>query len=284
MAYRFIRFPGGKPKAVTFSYDDGCNDDKRLATVLDSYGMKCTFNLNSSRMLAGKDGLTTQDALELLEKGHEIAVHGKHHVACGIASAVDGIRDVLTCREELENALGRIIRGMAYPDTGITQFANGTKYETVKNYLSDLGIVYARTLGGDNDCFALPQDWFAWMPTAHHNNPAVFDYIDRFVSLNLAKHYWADRQARLFYVWGHAYEFSSNNNWELLDAICMKLSNHNDVWYATNIEIYDYIHAYHSLHWSADGKRVFNPTLYDIWFDVNKVLYCVRSGEMLCVE
>lgn len=23
--YRFLRFPGGKPKAVTFSYDDGPN-------------------------------------------------------------------------------------------------------------------------------------------------------------------------------------------------------------------------------------------------------------------
>lgn len=284
MAYRFIRFPGGKPKAVTFSYDDGCDDDRRLAAILDTYHMKATFNLNSFRLLQGENGLKTDDALDLLARGHEIAVHGKHHVACGIASATDGIRDVLACREELENALGTIIRGMAYPDTGITQFANGTDYETVKTYLRDLGIVYARTLGGDNDRFALPSDWYAWMPTAHHNNPDIMTYIDRFVSLDLSEHYWADRQARLFYIWGHAYEFTHCDNWKHLEAICSRLAGRDDIWYATNMQIYEYIRAFHSLIRSADGKRVYNPTLQDVWVDVNKDVYCIRSGEELKIQ
>lgn len=30
MRYRFLRFPGGKDKAVTFSYDDGFRYDIRL--------------------------------------------------------------------------------------------------------------------------------------------------------------------------------------------------------------------------------------------------------------
>ena len=47
MRYEFLRFPGGKPKAVTFSYDDGCRDDIRLAQIANSYGIKCTFNINS---------------------------------------------------------------------------------------------------------------------------------------------------------------------------------------------------------------------------------------------
>ena len=31
---------GGKMKAVTFSYDDGVLQDKRLIEILDKYGLK----------------------------------------------------------------------------------------------------------------------------------------------------------------------------------------------------------------------------------------------------
>ena len=50
MRYRFLRFPGGKDKAVTFSYDDGFRYDIRLAQTLDRYRIKGTFNLNSATL------------------------------------------------------------------------------------------------------------------------------------------------------------------------------------------------------------------------------------------
>ncbi|MBQ8026846.1 MAG: polysaccharide deacetylase family protein, partial [Clostridia bacterium] len=131
MAYRFLRYPGGKSKAVTFSYDDGCKSDMRLAETLDKYSIKCTFNLNSTKLFKGTD-LTVEDAKQLIQNGHEVAIHGANHIACGIASPITGIKDVITCRTELEKALGTIIRGMAYPDTGITAFSNGTNYTMVK--------------------------------------------------------------------------------------------------------------------------------------------------------
>ena len=280
MAYRFIRFPGGRSKAVTFSYDDGSTHDRRLVQVLDKHGIKCTFNLNSSRLLEGTQ-LTAEDAKQLIKNGHEVAVHGKHHVACGIASPIEGIRDVLTCREELETALGEIIRGMAYADSGVTRFANGTDYDTVRKYLTDLGIAYARSIGSDNDRFELPLDPYNWMPTAHHANPQITDYIEKFLALNPDENYWADRNARLFYVWGHSAEFEHNGNWELLEKICSALGGKDDIWYATNMEIISYINAYRSLVWSADGTRVFNPTLVDVHFVAGEKYYCVKSGETL---
>lgn len=283
MGYRFLRFPGGKAKAVTLSYDDGCTADIKLAEVLDKYGIKCTFNLNSTRVLAGKD-LTVEDANRLMANGHEVAVHGRSHKACGIVSPAEGIRDVLTCREELEKAFGRIIRGMAYPDTGITHFANGADYAKVKNYLTDLGIVYSRTLGGDNDSFTLPTDWHAWMPTAHHSNPEIMTFIDKFLALDNQTCYCAMRHPRLFYMWGHAYEFDCNDNWDLLDKICEKLAGHDDIWYATNIGIYDYVAAYNSLLWSADHSIVYNPTLYDVYFNITDHDYCVKSGETIYIN
>lgn len=47
-SYRFMRFPNGKPKAVTFSYDDCTKFDKPFVEILNKYGIKCTFNIPSA--------------------------------------------------------------------------------------------------------------------------------------------------------------------------------------------------------------------------------------------
>ena len=210
-------------------------------------------------------------------------MHGKYHRALGKVTPVDGIRDVLECRTELENDFGMIIRGMAYPDSGITRFENGADYADIKHYLKDLGIVYSRTLGGDNDSFALPTDWHAWMPTAHHTNPELFGYIDKFLNEPMSA-YDAAQTPRLFYLWGHSFEFENNKNWDLLDQICKELSGKPDIWYATNIEIYDYVSAYRSLVFSADGSTVYNPTLLTVWFTEDGKLFSVKSGETLIIK
>lgn len=279
MRYQFMRFPNGKSKAVTLSYDDGCGEDIRFSDTISKYGLKCTFNLNSENL---RKALTKEQIEEhFLAKGHEIAVHGAYHRAEGNIRAIEGIKDVLDCRLELENRYGIIIRGMAYPDSGIRSFANNASYESIKRYLADLGIVYARTLGQDNNSFDLPTDWHAWMPTAHHNNPKLMEYIEEFVNIDLTKIYISGRAPKLFYLWGHSYEFERNNNWDLLDNICENLSGKEDIYYATNMEIYEYVNAYNSLVYSADGKIIYNPTLFDIWFDIDGTLYKITPGETL---
>lgn len=287
MRYRFLRFPGGKAKAVTWSYDDGCREDIRFAQTMDRYGMKCTFNINSG-MMGGTEGvgrLTAGEIKEhLIDAGHEIAVHGLMHRAPGAVRAIDGIRDVLDCRLGLEKTFGMIIRGMAYPDSGIRNMQNGASYENIRRYLQDLDITYARSLGGDNDLFRLPDDWYAWMPTAHHSNPQLPEWADKFTAMDIGSMYSASRFPRLFYVWGHSYEFERNGNWELLDLLCEKLAGRDDIWYATNGEIREYVRAYDSLVFSADGTKIYNPTLLTVWFDLDGKLYEIRSGETLVTE
>lgn len=73
----------------------------------------------------------------MLDKGHEIAVHGELHKAPGMVRPIDGIKDVLNCRLGLESMFGRIIRGMAYPDSGIQVFQNQASYENIRDYLAD---------------------------------------------------------------------------------------------------------------------------------------------------
>ena len=79
----------GKMKALTFSYDDGVMQDKRLIDIFNKYQLKSTFNLNSGRF--GIDVLLVRGGVEvelfkvkendvrLLYEGHEVAAHTLTH-------------------------------------------------------------------------------------------------------------------------------------------------------------------------------------------------------------
>ena len=282
MRYMFPRYPNGVNKAVTLSYDDASCHDIRLADTLTKYNLKCTFNVNAAYLDGKSDDwhLAVPELKEHMSNvGHEIAVHGYAHRANGKQRAIEGIKDVLDCRIALEKSFGGIIRGMAYPDSGIRQMMNGASYETIRQYLQNLDIVYARTAGGDNDRFELPEDWYSWTPTAHHDNPALFDYIDAFFATDPDNSYCARTYPRLLYIWGHAFEFDQKGNWERLEEICRRISGRDDVWYATNIEIYNYIKAYDALVFNAAGDLAYNPSLIPVWFSVDGVTLCVNPGE-----
>ena len=82
MTNNFMCFPGGKTKALTFSYDDGKKEDRRLVELFNKYGLKGTFNLNSQFMIEN-DGkpevMVGISEIPTLYKGHEVAAHGLTH-------------------------------------------------------------------------------------------------------------------------------------------------------------------------------------------------------------
>ncbi len=270
-------------KAVTFSYDDGVRQDIRLSDIFCKYGMKGTFNLNSSFMgvdTSSKKMTVAEIKEHILDRGHEVATHGASHRAPLKQRPIEAIRDTLSCRMELEAMFDRIIRGMAYPDSGIRTYSTGSvHYPELREYLSALDIAYSRTLGGDNDSFDMPEDFLAWMPTAHHDNPRIMEYIDKFLALHDNNIVSANEMPKLFYIWGHSYEFDNKDNWEHIEEICERLSGKDDTWYATNIEIYDYVKAYESLRYSADASRVYNPSLMSVWIWADGKIFEIKSNE-----
>lgn len=283
MHYLHLRFPNGKPKAVTLSFDDGIKQDIKFSETITKHGLKGTFNINSGFFNAD-NRLTPAEIREyILDKGHEVAIHGEYHKASGLVSPIEGIKDVLNCRIALEKEFDTFIRGMAYPDTGIRRFQNGTTYETVKNYLTDLGVLYSRTLGGDNNLFEIPTDWHAWMPSAHWLHDCCEGYIEEFLSVDFnALKYDSQKWPRLLYIWGHSYE--CDGKWDKLEKMCQTLSGQEDIWYATNIEICEYVKAFDSLVFNAEGNKVFNPTLKTIWFYDNGKNYKIESGETIRIN
>ena len=285
MRYIHLRFPGGLAKAVTFSYDDGVKQDIRLAKIFSDHGLKAGFNICAAPFVENRDNKLTADEIRehILSKGHEVAVHGYNHIASGASHPVTTVRETVHSREILEATFGGIIRGMAYPDSGIRRFSNGNSYDTVKDILTSVGIAYSRTTATDAS-FNLPTDWHDWHSTAHHNNENLFDYIDEFLSFDYDKHFASNKHPRLLKIWGHSYEFDRNNNWDRIEEICRILGGRDDLWYATPIEIHDYVEAYNSLRFSADTYTAYNPTNTTVWLFTEGNLYSIAPGETVILK
>lgn len=274
MADIFMRFPGGKAKALTLSYDDGVEQDRKLIGILDRYGLKGTFNLNTGCYAAEgtvyPEGtihrrMTEEQVTKLYrDSGHETAVHGLTHPWLEKLPPHMVMRELMTDRENLEKQFHTIVRGMAYPF--------GTFNDTVVDCVRNAGLVYARTVISSHR-FAIPEDWLRLEATCHHNDPALTELADRFVSEE------PDRDAWLFYLWGHSYEFEANDNWNVIEEFAARTGNREDIWYAANIQIYDYIQAWHRLEFSADGSMVQNPSAQEIWFVKDGKACSVKAGS-----
>ena len=268
-------FPGGKKKVLTLSYDDGTYQDIRLIEIFNKYGLKATFNLNSGLQCETNTWVNkgkvikriNQSEIVELYRGHEVAVHSYNHPRLEELSREAIIQEILEDRKQLEKWFGYLVRGMAYPF--------GTYNKLVLEVLSTLGIEYSRTVK-ENENFTFPENFLEWHPTCHHNNPKLIDITKTFVETQF-------RELSLFYVWGHSYEFDVEENWELIEEFSKLISNRSDIWYATNIEIVDYIKALKNLKVSAENTIVYNPCASSLWISVNDNAIEIKGGETIKV-
>lgn len=84
---------------------------------------------------------------------------------------------------------------------------------------------------------------------------------------------------QLFYVWGHSYEFDVDNNWKLIEIFCEKIGNQDTIWYATNIEIVEYVNALKNLKMTSKGNIFYNPSSTPVWIENVKKLIKINAGE-----
>jgi hypothetical protein len=277
--YRKMRFPDFKAKALTLSYDDAVEQDIRLIEIMKKNGIKGTFNINTG-LFAPKGTvypqgqvhrrMTKEQAYKLYEEnGMEVAVHAYYHPHLEALSEAEITYEVLQDKIDIEKTTGRIIRGMAYP--------YGSYDQRVVDCLKACGILYARTVRSTNN-FTISDDWLRLPATCHHNNPELMKLAKNFVEAVVPT------EPLLFYLWGHSYEFEGNNNWHVIEEFCEFMANREEIWYATNIEIFEYIEAYKKLVVSADGTMIYNPTSVTIYFSLLGKNYKVEPGEKVTVS
>jgi hypothetical protein len=86
------------------------------------------------------------------------------------------------------------------------------------------------------------------------------------------------RPLSLFYIYGHSYSFHDDNNWDLIERICAYAGGDPDTWYATNIEIYNYLTALWQLRFNVERTVVYNPTALDLWIEADRKPYKIPAG------
>lgn len=221
-------------KAVTFSYDDGVESDRKLVEIFNRYNVKCTFNLNSGKMMHDDvwtykekfdvHRLDKTEKLKELYKGHEIAVHGTHHLWPSKLDNTGLDEEFLQDKKNLSEFFECDIKGMAY--------AFGDYNDNVVNYLKSIGIKYGRTTYSNNS-FDVQDDLLRFRPTCHHNSENLMELCEKFISSESDK-------PQIFYIWGHAYEFDTDENFDVMEKLCRELTKHDDIYFGTNTEVFEY--------------------------------------------
>lgn len=249
---RFNVFPGGKKRCVTFSYDDGCENDARLIALLNKYGMKGTFHLNGLNY-EGYSDAQLKEVGEIYE-GHEVSCHTYSHCFPTMMPSQSLVREIMEDRFMLEKIAGYAMIGLSYPA--------GSFSADVAQIMRSCGMRYGRTTKATQG-FLMPQDFMLWDPTCHHKDaPALIDkYMERIDSFIT----WP-----MFYIWGHSSEFQTEEQWQEFEGVLKRLAETDKIWYATNGEIVRYVQAQRMLEITADETVIYNPTTIPVWIEKDK--------------
>jgi peptidoglycan/xylan/chitin deacetylase (PgdA/CDA1 family) len=259
-------FPAGRHKVLTLSYDDGKLQDRRLVALFNQYGLKSTFHLNSGLM--DQPERIPSHEIKALYQGHEVAAHTLTHLTISRCPLDQIAQQILEDRKNLETLVGYPVRGLSYP--------NGSYNQTIKDLLPQLGIEYSRIVGGTNQ-FTMPEDLLAWQATCHHRD-SLMDRAREFLTLVKTQYFY------MMYVWGHSSDFDQDRNWDVIETFCQFISGRDDIWYATNIEIVDYLKALQNLKFAASGQFVYNPSAQSVWLSVNDQTIEVKGGARTKLE
>ncbi|MDR2537003.1 MAG: polysaccharide deacetylase family protein [Treponema sp.] len=224
-------YPNGTMKALTLSYDDGVEQDKRLVEILNKYHIRATFNLNSG-IQTGASKWESHGCpirrmniagLPALFAGHEVAVHSLTHPHLQELDA-DTVRNELEQDKlNLERIFQTPVHGMAYP--------YGTFNQSVIDIAKACGLRYSRGVLSTHS-FDLPADLLAYQPTCHHKDPLLLQLAQSFLDME------QPATPQVFYLWGHSYEFDVDDNWHIIEDFCKLVAGRDDIFYASNAEAF----------------------------------------------
>ena len=226
----------GKLKAVTFSYDDGVTQDIRLIGLLDKYGLKATFNLNSAYLglhgnLNRENTVVSHNKVQACKvketyKHHEVAVHTLSHPNLTEVDDETIVWQVEQDRNLLTGLVGYDVVGMAYPCGGVNN--DDRVAAVIKNRT---GVKYARTITSTYD--------FDLQTNLHRFNPSVYHVMEFDKLMELGRQFvnLKTTAPQLFYIWGHSYEFDIADHWRRMEDFCQLISGQPDIFYGTNKEV-----------------------------------------------
>ena len=259
-------YPGGKARAMSFSYDDGVLQDVRFVDLLNRYGLKGTFNLNSGLMdppfswthSCGRTitRLTPREAAGLYD-GHEIASHTLTHPYMHNLSWEQVMDQLSRDKANLERMFQRQVSGFAVPFTYYS--------ERIAQCARECGFEYARISEESGGC-APGGDWYHWKGTIFHWSENLEAHVEHFLQTN--------QELALCQIVGHSYDLDVFQMWERMEAICQSVSKQNDVWPATTFEIVRYLKAMEKAAITQDA--ILNNSSTELWFRVQGTVIVLK--------
>lgn len=254
-------WPEGKSGAITSSWDDGRDHDRRLVEIFNCHGLKATWNLNSCWHVDGNELFVSQEEIATLYQGHEVAGHSYTHPSLNELSPDAMLQELVENRRYLESLVGYPVKGFALP--------NGRWDSRVVEMLRCCGFAYSRTTRRA-EVLEPPKDFLEWHPSCHYEG--VLDLWDRFLQM--------PNSNKLLYFWGHSYELGDRDQWDGMENIACQIGRREDMWYATNMEIYRYVTAWQSLNCSVDGSIVENTSAMTLWIRREDHVVPIGPGQV----
>ena len=227
----------GKKKAITFSFDDGVEQDVRLIAILNKYGLKGTFNLNSAKLGLPSDPwkvewgeiprpILNASKVKAAYEGHEIAVHTLTHPNLTTLNDETVVWQVDEDRKALERLCGYPVIGMAYPCGGVNN-----DERVAKLIAENTPIRYSRTITSTLTFELQKGNLLRFNPTLHFLNAKTEEVVQKFLDMQTD-------EPQLLYIWGHSYELDyDESRWERFENLCKMLSGKEDIFYGTNKEV-----------------------------------------------
>lgn len=202
-------------KIFILSFDDGTIYDRQFVALLNQYGIRATFNLNSGLedfvwYYEDQFPIRRQILSETVEqyRDHEVASHSLHHHWLNTLTPPQLSREIGDDCATLKQIFGLDDIGFAVPFTACGE----REIRLIRKYVR-----YIR-LSAFSDSFALPEDLYHIPIHGLYNDPDIREKIGKFAKNTLP--------VSLFVLAGHSYEFEVLNHWQytedLIRFICVQ--------------------------------------------------------------
>ena len=195
-------------KIFLLSFDDGTVYDRRFVQLLNSYGMKATFNLNSGLedfvwCYEDRYPICRQRLEETVQlyRGHEVASHTLHHHWLNTLTPPQLAREAGEDCETLKRIFGLEEIGFGVPFTACSE----REIRIIRKFTR-----YIR-LSEMSEDYALPKDPYHIPIHGLYNDPDIREKIARFAQTELP--------VSLFVMAGHSYELEVLNHWEYMEEL-----------------------------------------------------------------
>ena len=267
-------YPYGKKKAFNVTYDDGVLQDGPFVELLNRYGLKGTFNLNSALMenefeWVHETGCVVKrlstDVVKSLYAGHEVASHTLHHPYMHGLSKEGVMWELSQDKRNLEALFGEEIKGFAVPFDHYS--------DLIEECVKECGFTYGR-ISEMSDSFRPQSDYYRWKATVFHCEECLEELTWQFVE--------TEEELALFQIVGHSYDLDTENMWDRVENIFRIISEQDDVLPMTMIEIVEYLKAMERAEITEEYIR--NHSEIPLWFEINDKVCQVNPKRCLDIE